>query len=184
MGTYIVTATSHVAVELNDKDQIVGKTRYKRGDEIELDDAEAQRLVESGGLVPKGEFDEPSPEQREMLTAHAATLGAPSVGEVTELDLQVAKTGGITGGAGEEFDLGDPDFGEKVAEDDATADPVDSTEDLDPALHEPVNGTEDATSGPDYDSMNYRELQAAAKDVDGVAGNLPEDELRAALKNA
>ena len=43
--------------------------------------------------------------------------------------------------------------------------------------HEPIDDP-----GPDLDEMGYRELQSLAADHDDVAGNLPEHELREALR--
>lgn len=46
----------------------------------------------------------------------------------------------------------------------------------------PDNKTEGTVIQDQYTAMEYRELQEAAKDRDGVQGNLPAEELRAALR--
>lgn len=91
MAEYVVTADGHTAFEFNERGDLVGKTRYKRGDTIELDEDKAAPLVAQGGLRAAGdESEELSPEAVAMLTAHAAAAAPPD-------------GSGVTGGAGEVF---------------------------------------------------------------------------------
>lgn len=48
----------------------------------------------------------------------------------------------------------------------------------------PAAGDEQAAAPSRFDDLDYRALQGEAKNFDGVAGNLPEAELRAALIEA
>lgn len=48
----------------------------------------------------------------------------------------------------------------------------------------PVSPAADQPTGSRFDEMDYRTLQGEAKNYEGVAGNLPEAELRAALIDA
>ena len=153
MPKYIVTANVHLHVKTDAEGRITERKRYRRGSEVTLSEGEADRLVRAGGLRLASESGSDSDDEglRETLTARAATLGATDPAEVTE------SPSGVTGGDGEEFDLGDPDF---PGEDD---------------------GDESEAEEDEFEDMSYPDLQKAAKDRDLNAGGSAED-LRARIR--
>lgn len=58
MPTYVVSAEQHHTVEKDDKTNTIKSiTRYKRGDEITMEEGEAQRLLKTGGLMTRKDYD-------------------------------------------------------------------------------------------------------------------------------
>lgn len=55
MPQYTITADSHLVLETNKRGDITKKSRLVRGDTVEMSEADAERLVKTGGLVLSSE---------------------------------------------------------------------------------------------------------------------------------
>lgn len=86
MPKYIVAATSHLSLTFNQKGEVTHKDRIPKGGEVTMSEAEAERLVRTGGLV---------------LASDADTEQDSSEAERVQADSAAASAGGVTGGDGE-----------------------------------------------------------------------------------
>lgn len=58
MPTYVVSAEQHHIVEKNEKDNSVKSIqRFYRGDEVTMSEDDAQRLLRTGGLMTRKDYD-------------------------------------------------------------------------------------------------------------------------------
>lgn len=58
MAKYKVLADVHKEYQFNERRQIIGERTLGKGDVVEMDPADAERLVKTGGLAPHDEADE------------------------------------------------------------------------------------------------------------------------------
>lgn len=101
MGTYIVNADHHREVEWNaDQTRIIKKKVYNRGDEVEVSDERAERLLAQGAIVEQGDYDEDvrRPEVEETAGA-GSTPPAPADLVSTPPDSGAGDSDGLKGQA-------------------------------------------------------------------------------------
>lgn len=171
MPKYTVTASRFRKVTGKGDDRVM--TRYRQGDTVELTTEDAERLLVTGGLVP---FEEPTPET-EVEPADLSEQGfaGPTLRDLGEDLGESPRTPGALSGQTADEGLQDttgatgkptPPSGEPTPEPEASGSPT--------------------TPLPDkYDSMDYADLQQAAKDAGLNSGGSAADiKARLRMKDA
>lgn len=140
MGEYILNAEATRVVNRNEKGSVTYRRRYKRGDVVDvskIDEAQVQRLIESGYLVPKGEAEDDG-------EGSGTTEGSEGSGDATSGLVDTPSTAASLGSTGTQDE--DPESDEERP---------DGSEDSGEVEEE------------DFESYDYPTLQRLAKERTG-----------------
>lgn len=173
--TYVLLADAYNHYEVDEKDRILGTVSYKKFDEVEMEEGDAKRLLDTGSLVLKSDYEARQPSQI-VLTAGGQAVKAPK--SETDVTVNPTATAPMTPGAlsGLTADAGlvDPDYsgGDSKA-------PGEDEEVVGSVVGAPHN--DPATADP-FARLDYPTLKAKAKEAglntNGSAADLA-DRLRA-----
>ena len=167
MASYYLNRERMRVVKRNDKGNVTYRKRYRFGDKVDVDHLEEGRteaLVESGALVTSKD-----------------DLKSRRAGAVPRPGSQV--TGGATREAADHSEIADEDdYGPE--EEQTEFDVEDEESDSEASLTDGADADEnDVEPADEYASMDYRELQAAARNKD-INPSQSAEALREALRNS
>lgn len=82
--TYVVSAAQHTVVHLDEKERILGVTRIKRGETVELEEGAAKRLLDTGGLMTQEDWKAATGQEVVHVTATGTLVTADQTPESVE----------------------------------------------------------------------------------------------------